>query len=266
VDAHNHEQKYGPVDNSDHKTSRSFMTDREKFILKQVLDWSLQDSIFPTKFEIVKIASNVCCNNEKREHIADWEYLRRVIRTKPFKYTYKKIHARSSGQILTLHKTDEINQFWAKLHATYLDRSGRVQTCKIWVMDESSFRDGDFTSKGYGKKGGENQQVIGKNLTHTDTLVGTISSHGDTFAYYIRHQKGQYTLEGAEENKGKIFRDIKGMNGQIMLEWTKAFLLVASYGDILVLDNLSAHKVIGVLRELQEGGITVLFTPSRMAW
>jgi len=213
-----HKEKYGLEDTTDHKTSRSYITDREKFILKLVLDWALQDSIFPNKYEIISIARIICADNPKLESIANWEYLRCLIHEEPFNYSYKKIHARSSGQILTLNKTDEINQFWIKLHATYVDRAGRVQECKIWVMDESSFRDGDFINKGYGKRGGENQQVIGKNLTHTDTLVGTISSHGDTFSYYIQHVNGQYTLNGAEENKNRIYKNVKGMNTQIMLE------------------------------------------------
>ncbi len=198
------------------KSNRSYMTLPEKHVLNRVLTWSLQDNVFPNKYELETIAQDVCMGNDRRAQISRWEYLRKIIRDEPLSLSYKKIHSRSSGQVLTIDKVEEINEFWTLLHTKYLNNKDYVEDVRIWVMDESSFRNGDFSKKGWAKRGGENQQIVSNNNTkHTDTLVGTVSSHGDVFSYYIPHQQLQCTLPDHDT----IFLNIKGMNTPILMQY-----------------------------------------------
>jgi transposase len=52
------------------------------------------------------------------------------------------------------------------------------------------------------------------------------------------------------------------MNGELFGGYVELFLApVMKKGDTLILDSLSAHKVVGVLDSLIEKGVTVLFQP-----
>lgn len=84
MDDYWHVKKYGPKDTTNYKTSWLYITDHENFILKAVLDWALQDSIFLIKYKIVNIACNICADDPKLESIADWEYLHHLIHEEPF--------------------------------------------------------------------------------------------------------------------------------------------------------------------------------------
>ncbi len=42
--------------------------------------------------------------------------------------------------------------------------------------------------------------------------------------------------------------------------------MIAKIGDLLVWDNLSCHHALAVLKKLEEAGITVVFTPSKISW
>jgi transposase len=52
------------------------------------------------------------------------------------------------------------------------------------------------------------------------------------------------------------------VNGEMFLAWVEQFLApVLSKGDIVVMDNLGAHKVSGVRDAIEAGGATLLYLP-----
>lgn len=52
------------------------------------------------------------------------------------------------------------------------------------------------------------------------------------------------------------------MNGETFLSWVQQFLAPAlNPGDIVILDNLSAHKVIGVAAAIEDVGAELLYLP-----
>ncbi len=52
------------------------------------------------------------------------------------------------------------------------------------------------------------------------------------------------------------------MNGETFLSWVEQFLAPAlKPGDIVILDNLSAHKVIGVAAAIEAVGAELLYLP-----
>jgi len=52
------------------------------------------------------------------------------------------------------------------------------------------------------------------------------------------------------------------MDGEMFLAWVRQFLCpTLALGDIVILDNLSSHKVQGVREAIQAVGATVLYLP-----
>ncbi len=240
-----------------HITSRSKMTDREAYILKKFLKKCIKN--FPMKTELVDIVNDSIIANKERS--ISWQYLRRWLHRNDF--SYKAIHKKSPGQILTINRIKELNHFWRCCQMVYTDRRSRINTAKIWCMDEAGFLDKDNCRRGWGLKGGDNQgQVVSE--TGSDTLVACVNSAGQTFSYFIRHTAGkiEYDVDGEQITQ----RGVKGMNTTIMLDWVNHFLSIASPGDILVMDNLNSHHSASVLQKLRDADIAVIFTPARLAY
>jgi transposase len=75
--------------------------------------------------------------------------------------------------------------------------------------------------------------------------------HTNTFVAGLRHDQivAPLLLEGA-------------IDGPTFLAWVEQFLAPAlQAGDIVVLDNLSSHKVAGVRAAIEAGGASILFLP-----
>ncbi len=76
---------------NNHRTSRSKLTDMESYIMKQFFRRCLYESNFPTK-------------GDAHHQGITWQYARRWLYRNGF--SYKAIHKRSPGQMLTIGKVE----------------------------------------------------------------------------------------------------------------------------------------------------------------
>lgn len=115
-----------------------------------------------------------------------------------------------------------------------------MDSSKLVFLDECGVNTGMTRLYGRGPKHGRVVDAVPDTRFHRTTILSSMRLDGTTVPC---------VFEGA-------------LNGALFLEYIRKFLVPAlHHGDIVVMDNLSSHKVSGVAEAIESAGATVMFLP-----
>lgn len=138
----------------------------------------------------------------------------------------------------------------------------KLSPCNLHIMDETGLYTNTLPRTTYSPKG-EGGFCVGGKSTVKDTAIVTLTANGSGHLFYVPTIGEETKII----NDKKIdFKKRSGVGNLEMIEWVKSFLNYSSKGDLLLLDNLSAHKNLEVQRILRENGIHYEFFPVRCAF
>ena len=119
-------------------------------------------------------------------------------------------------------------------------KSQSFDTNKLVFLDESSIKTSMVRLYGWGPKGGRIKDYVPDARWKSLSILSTLRNDGSTEAI---------VYEG-------------GLTGELFKKWLKECLLkTLKKDDILVMDNLSSHKVAGVKEMLSNAGIKLEYLP-----
>ena len=149
---------------------------------------------------------------------------------------------------------------------TFLDQikqiiqTNNLEPGNVHIMDETGLYSNAVAPTTWTPKEDKAAYVKNSGSKRRDTLVVTLTGNGAGHVYFIQHEKAQYRK--LPEGKIEIVqKGISGMSINEMKKWVESFSLYAKQGDLLIMDNLAAHKNNEVLEMLEAKGINVIFLP-----
>lgn len=136
----------------------------------------------------------------------------------------------------------------------------KLSPSQFHVMDETAIFDGDIPKTTYVAPDEKGAYILGESHPTRNTLITTITANGGGHLFFVKHRNPKYK----KDDQGRQIIIDKGCRGagiQEIKEWAKSFVTYAHPGDLLLLDNLQAHKNPEVIQFLEEHGINIMFFP-----
>ena len=139
-----------------------------------------------------------------------------------------------------------------------------LKSSQLHIVDESAILSDYIPFYTYISPEEKDPYVVGNPNPKRDTIIVTLTANGGGHLFYIKHRNRDVREDC---NGNKVLKDdgVKGVGINEFIEWSKSFVKYAKPGDLLLLDNLHAHKHPEVIQFLQENGIEILFFPVRCA-
>ena len=131
------------------------------------------------------------------------------------------------------------------------------------IMDESGIYSNMIPKYTYCYPGEKTGYVKTTMLPQRDTIITTLSGNGDGFLYYVPHTKSQNIVN--DQHQILHYPGRKGVGNKEIRQWAESFLNYCKDGDILLLDNLNAHKDSVFINILSKKNIQIFYFPVRAA-
>ncbi|MCP4741242.1 MAG: IS630 family transposase, partial [Actinomycetales bacterium] len=126
-----------------------------------------------------------------------------------------------------------------KARQDWRERQAALSKCRLIFLDETGSNAAMARRSGWAPRGQRVEVIKPYNATNV-SLVGAMSAEGVL---------GTMAIEGAYDEAAFVAFLVHVLNPEL------------NPGDVLVMDNLSVHKVAAVRRLLEEAGVTLLFQP-----
>ena len=139
----------------------------------------------------------------------------------------------------------------------------KLEPKNIHIMDETAIYSNSTVPYTYTYPEDKEAYVLTCDNCVKDTFIATLTADGNGMGFYLPFKKEKYHIV----NKRKVIDEkaVKGVGIREMLEWCNKFINYAQKGDMLIMDNLSAHHNKECINVLLEAGIKICFIPIRCA-